>query len=253
MMNYAPRIHVSGAVAEVDRATAVIRELRLRGASVLLDWPAELRRQSALADEPSNGLITDWVSSRIWAISQADVVLVLIGGPLCSVRDHEVGAALMRANLSERPRIVLCGPNIPRGGREVWKGRGQYVGSDAVAVRDLTLQLLSVPSVITRVCIMVVQIRHDTLIDQDQRRDAISLLSDVEELQALQALHRNSRNSDLLIDARRVLHAIIETPLGKPLAQLDTVTDSAGRLSEILATNSYVLAYERQVRVKEQS
>ena len=106
MMNYAPRIHVSGAAAEVDRATAVIRELRLRGASVLLDWPAELRRQSALADEPSNGLITDWVSIRIWAISQADVVLVLIGGPLCSVRDHEVGAALMRANLSERPRIV---------------------------------------------------------------------------------------------------------------------------------------------------
>lgn len=146
MTTMPPRVYVAG--SDIERATAVIRELRRRGATIVHDWPAETRSRSTESDRRPRAVRDAALARpRLQAVATADVVLCLAGPGI----DHERGAALLRLMRGEPVRVLLSGP-LPNTERDVWDAMCERVQFDGEAVRAVTSGLLTVPSLVYDIC-----------------------------------------------------------------------------------------------------
>jgi hypothetical protein len=142
-----PRVYVAGPSSDLDRARAVMRELERRGATVAHDWPAEVERLGGRLPESASARRL-CAEADLLAVSDADVVLGLLGPPSVG-RAHELGAALLRRVRGEAVRVCTSGPCLTP---SIWDELCEHLGEDRDAVRSLTRELRSAPSVVERAC-----------------------------------------------------------------------------------------------------
>lgn len=209
MSTIAPRIYVSAALKESQRALSVIRELERRGASIVLDWPTELAR--ALHDDPERP--RSWAWMRLDAINHADAVVVLLGPP-CEYRDREHGAALLRKSRGEMVHLITVG-QAPH----AWDDLGRRVESDLDAVRFLTRGLRSPPSLgeaAIALCREILTVRQHWLQPEDSRA-AARLSIDAYELMGRK---NNLGTSEMLIATARLLQVVIDATPGGSISDL---------------------------------
>jgi hypothetical protein len=182
MTTIPPRVYVTHS-SNIERATAVIRELRRRGATIVLDWPAEIRRQPAARElEPRVVRNAAHVRARLQAVNTADVVLCLTGPG----SDHERGAALLRLLHGEPVRVLLSGP-LPKAKRDVWDEMCERVQFDGEAIRVLTSGLLTVPSLVHDICALAQHVLYEGrgYLRPDDETSVRECLARVNELQEL--------------------------------------------------------------------
>lgn len=155
MTALSPRVYVTG--SDIDRATAVIRELRRRGATIVHDWPAETRSRAS-DDDRRPRAVRDAANARprLQAVATADVVLCLAGPGI----DHERGAALLRLIRGEPVRVLLSGP-LPKAERDVWDALCERVQFDGEAIRSITSGLLTVPSLVHDICTIAQHVLYE--------------------------------------------------------------------------------------------
>jgi hypothetical protein len=197
MTTIPPRVYVTHS-SNIERATAVIRELRRRGATIVLDWPAEIRRQPAARElEPRVVRNAAHVRARLQAVNTADVVLCLAGPGI----DHERGAALLRLTRGEPVRVLLSGSQ-PKAERDVWDSMCERIQFDGEAVRAITTGLLTVPSLVHDLCSLA---QHVLYKDRGYIGPDVSVLECLARLNELQELPLSPGDAECWMLCRSML------------------------------------------------